>query len=85
MKALFPNPSGLLMPGMFARVKLSGEVIPNAVLVPQRSVQQLLGKSFVMVVGNENKSEARTVELGDQVGSYFVVNSGVGISDTVVV
>ena len=85
MKALFPNPSGLLMPGMFARVKLSGEVIPNAILVPQRSVQQLLGKSFVMVVGNENKSEARTVELGDQVGSYFVVTKGINTSDTVVV
>lgn len=85
MKALFPNPSGLLMPGMFARVKLSGEVIPNAILVPQRAVQQLLGKSFVMVVGKENKSEARTVELGEQVGSYFVVTSGIGTSDTVVV
>ncbi len=85
MKAIFPNPSGLLMPGMFARVKLSGEVIPNALLVPQRAVQQLLGKSFVMVVGNENKSEARTVELGDQVGSYFVVNKGINTSDTVVV
>ena len=85
MKALFPNPSGLLMPGMFARVKLSGEVIPKAILVPQRSVQQLLGKSFVMVVGNENKSEARTVELGDQVGSYFVVTSGINTSDTVIV
>ncbi|MBQ4404533.1 MAG: efflux RND transporter periplasmic adaptor subunit [Selenomonadaceae bacterium] len=85
MKAIFPNPSGLLMPGMFARVKLSGEIIPNAVLVPQRSVQQLLGKSFVMVVGKENKSEARTVELGEQVGSYFVVTSGVNQNDTVVV
>ena len=85
MKAIFPNPSGLLMPGMFARVKLTGEVIPNATLVPQRAVQQLLGKSFVMVVNNENKSEARTVELGDQVGSYFVVNSGISVNDTVVV
>ena len=85
MKAIFPNPSGLLMPGMFARVKLTGEIIPNAILVPQRSVQQLLGKSFVMVVGNENKSEARTVELGDQVGSYFVVKSGINVNDTVIV
>ena len=85
MKAIFPNPSGLLMPGMFARVKLTGEVIPNAILVPQRSVQQLLGKSFVMVVGNGDKSEARTVELGEQVGSYFVVNKGINTNDTVIV
>ena len=85
MKAIFPNPSGLLMPGMFCRVKLTGEVIPNAILVPQRSVQQLLGKSFVMVVGKDGKSEARTVELGDQVGSYFVVTKGISTSDTVIV
>ena len=85
MKAIFPNPGGLLMPGMFARIKLTGEVIPNAILVPQRSIQQLLGKSFVMVVGKDNKSEARTVELGEQVGSYFVVTKGINTSDTVIV
>ena len=85
MKAIFPNPGGLLMPGMFARVKLTGEIIPNAILVPQRAVQQLLGKSFVMVVGKDGKSEARTVELGDQVGSYFVVTKGINTNDTVIV
>lgn len=85
MKAIFPNPGGLLMPGMFARVKLTGEVIPNATLIPQRSVQQLLGKSFVMVVGADGKSEARTVELGEQVGSYFVVTNGITVNDTVIV
>ena len=63
VKALFPNPDGLLLPGMFARVKLTGETVPNAILVPQRAVQQLLGKSFVMVVGDGDKSEARTVTL----------------------
>ena len=85
MKAIFPNPGGLLMPGMFCRVKLTGEIIPNAILVPQRAVQQLLGKSFVMVVGKDGKSEARTVELGDQVGSYFVVTKGINTNDTVIV
>lgn len=85
MKAIFPNPSGALIPGMFARVRLTGETIPNAILVPQRAVQQLLGKSFVMVVGENNKSEARTVELGQQVGSYYVVTSGIKPQDNIVV
>ena len=85
IKALFPNPNGLLLPGMFARLKLSGEVIPNAILVPQRSLQQLLGKSFVMVVGKDGKSEARTVEVGDKIGSYFVIKSGITAQDTVIV
>ncbi|MBR1730106.1 MAG: efflux RND transporter periplasmic adaptor subunit [Selenomonadaceae bacterium] len=85
IKALFPNPSGLLLPGMFARVKLSGDTRPNSILVPQRAVQQLLGKSFVMVVGKDGKSETRTVELDDKVGSYYIIKSGITPQDTVIV
>lgn len=85
VKALFPNPNGLLLPGMFARVKLTGETIPNAILVPQRAVQQLLDKTFVMVVGADGKSESRSIELGQQIGSYYIVKSGLSASDTVVV
>lgn len=85
VKALFPNPNGLLLPGMFARVKLTGETIPNAILVPQRAVQQLLDKTFVMVVGADGKSEARKIELGQQVGSYYIVKSGLSAEDTVIV
>ncbi len=85
MKALFPNPSGLLLPGMFARVKLTGETVPHAILVPQRSIQQLLDKSFVMTVGPDGKSVAKTVTLGAKVGSYYIINSGLTANDTVVV
>lgn len=85
MKAVFPNQGGILMPGMFARVKMSGETVPNAILVPQRAVQQLLGKSFVMCVGEDGKSVAKTVELGQQVGSYYIITSGVTPQDTIVV
>ena len=85
VKALFDNPDGLLLPGMFARIRLSGEVVPNAILVPQRAVQQLLGKSFVMVVGEDGKSEARTVTLGDKVGSYYIIKDGLTAADVVVV
>lgn len=85
VKALFDNPNGLLLPGMFARVRLSGEIVPNAILVPQRAVQQLLGKSFVMVVDPDGKSEARTVTLGDKVGSYYIVKDGVTAADSVIV
>lgn len=85
VKALFDNPQGLLLPGMFARVRLTGEVVPNAILVPQRAVQQLLGKSFVMVVGPDGKSEARTVTLGDKVGSYYIIKDGVTAADSVIV
>ena len=85
VKALFDNPDGLLLPGMFARVSLIGDTIPNAILVPERAVQQLLGKSFVMLVGADNKAVARTVTLGDKIGSYYIVKDGLDTSDIVVV
>ena len=85
VKALFDNPDGLLLPGMFARVSLIGDTIPNAVLVPERAVQQLLGKSFVMLVGADNKAVARTITLGEKIGSYYVVKDGLDTSDIVVV
>lgn len=85
VKATLPNPKGMLLPGMFARVKLGGETVPNALLVPQRAVQQALEKTFVIVVGADGKSEIKAVELGDKVGSYYLVNSGITASDRVVV
>ena len=85
MKALFPNASGILLPGMFARVRLSGETVPGALLVPQRAVQQVLDKTFVLVVGDDGKSQARSVELGPKVGSYYIVTRGIVESDNVIV
>ena len=85
MKALFPNPSGILLPGMFARVRLSGETVPGALLVPQRAVQQVLDKTFVLVVGDDGKSQARSVELGLKVGSYYIITRGITESDNVIV
>ena len=85
MKALFPNPSGILLPGMFARVRLSGETVPGALLVPQRAIQQVLDKTFVLVVGDDGKSQARSVDLGPKVGSYYIVTRGIAESDNVIV
>lgn len=85
VKALFDNPNGVLLPGMFARVRLTGEVVPNAILVPQRAVQQLLDKSFVIVVGPDGKSQSKAVKLGDKIGSYYIIQDGLNAADTVVV
>jgi hypothetical protein len=85
VKALFPNPDHLLLPGMFARVRLTGQVIPNALLVPERAIQQILNKTFVLVVGADGKSVAKSVELGDKIGSYYVVKSGLSAEDNVIV
>lgn len=85
MKAIFNNEDGVLLPGMFARVTLEGQTMKNAILVPQRAVQQVLNKSFVIVVGPDNKSVSKVVTLGDQVGSYYIVTNGLTADDNVVV
>lgn len=85
VKALFANPSGILLPGMFARVRLESEVVPQALLVPERALQQILDKTFVITVGAENKSETRPVELGEKIGSYYIIKSGLQPGDVVVV
>ncbi|MDR3590910.1 MAG: efflux RND transporter periplasmic adaptor subunit [Negativicutes bacterium] len=85
LKAVFANPQKLLIPGMFARVVAQGEVRPGALLVPQRAVQQLLGKTFVTVVGAENKAESRPVKMGPRVGGLWVVEEGLTAADSIVV
>lgn len=85
IKAIFNNDDNVLLPGMFARVTLEEQPLKDAILVPQRAVQQVLDKSFVIVVGADNKSVSKMVTLGDQVGSYYVVKSGLTKDDNVVV
>lgn len=85
IKAIFNNDDNVLLPGMFARVTVVGQPLKDAILVPQRAVQQVLNKSFVIVVGADNKSVSKMVTLGDQVGSYYVVKSGLTKDDNVVV
>lgn len=85
VKAQFDNPDGILVPGMFARAKLTGDILKGAVLVPERAVQQLLGKSFVMIVGEDGKSKAQNVELGTKVGSYCIVDKGLTGKEQIIV
>ncbi|ORT99176.1 RND efflux system, membrane fusion protein CmeA [Anaerovibrio sp. JC8] len=85
IKALFSNPYGALLPGMFARVKFLDVTVKDAVLVPQRAVQQLLDESFVLVVGDDGKSVSKNVVLGEKVGSYYIVKKGLTKDDTVIV
>ena len=85
IKALMPNPQGILLPGMFTQVHFVGIVAANALLVPQRAVQQLLDETFVLVVGSDGKSVSKKVKLGEKVGSYYIVESGLSDSDVVIV
>ncbi|WP_028971996.1 efflux RND transporter periplasmic adaptor subunit [Sporomusa ovata] len=85
LQAIFPNDQNILVPGMFVRVRCEGEFRKNAMLIPQRAVQEMLGKSFVTVVGEGNKAESRAVKLGPHVGNLCVVQEGLQAGDCIVI
>jgi membrane fusion protein (multidrug efflux system) len=85
IRAEFPNPEHALIPGMFARVRATTGRAINAMVVPDRAVQEQLGKYFLTVVGAEDKAELRPVTLGPRFGNRQVIASGLEPGDRVVV
>lgn len=86
IKAVFANPDRMLVPGMFARVVAVAENRAGALLVPQRAVQEVLGKTFLTVVNAEGQAEMRPVKMGPRIGrNLWLVEEGVGEQDVVVV
>lgn len=85
LRAVFPNPQGMVKPGQFARVRAVMQQADNAVVIPQEAIQDLLGTRFVYVVRADNVVERRDVVPGNRVGSYWVIDQGLGFGDRVVV
>jgi len=80
----FPNPGNVLRPGQFAKVRAPIETRKGALLVPQRSVQELQGTYQVAVVGADNKVTIRTVKPGVRIGSLWLINEGLKPGENVV-
>jgi membrane fusion protein (multidrug efflux system) len=80
----FPNPQKTLRPGLYGKVKAESEVVKNALLVPQRAVQELQGTYTVVVITPENKVETRKVKPGQKVGSSWIIEDGLKSGDVVV-
>jgi RND family efflux transporter MFP subunit len=73
VRGVVPNDSQLLLPGVFVRVRVPGRLMPNSILVSERSIGTDLGGKYVMVVGDENMVEQRYIELGPREDDGFVV------------
>jgi membrane fusion protein (multidrug efflux system) len=80
----FPNPQGLLVPGMFTRVRGLVHVETNALVAPQMAILNLQGRCFVAVVGADDKVALRPVTVGTQMGEQCVVTGPVKAGDRVV-
>nr|MBI1230408.1 efflux RND transporter periplasmic adaptor subunit [Cytophagales bacterium] len=76
VQSIFPNPDGLIRPGQFAKVKSVIEVLDQALVVPQRCVVELQSFYNVFSVGADGLITQKRVEILDELGDLFVINSG---------
>ena len=85
LRARFPNPQNVLLPGMFVQALFTQAVDPNVFLVPQAAVQRDIGGgAFVFVVGAGNKAEQRKVIAERTFGTNWVVSGGLKPGDKVI-
>lgn len=84
VKVEFDNPSGLLKPGMVAEVQIEKETYQNVIAIPQHAVLDRINKKVVFVIENE-RSSARSVELGPFVKEEVIVKKGLAAEETIVV
>lgn len=86
LRAVFPNPKQVLLPGMFVRAVLEEGVSEQAILVPQRGVtRDPAGNAMVMAVGVEEKVEAKAIKVSRTVGDKWLVSDGLKAGDRVIV
>jgi membrane fusion protein (multidrug efflux system) len=85
IRASVDNPKGVLRPNQYVRTRLQGAIRPNAILVPQRAVQQGAKGHFVWVVNKDGKAELRPVVVGDWYGDNWFIAQGLAAGDQVVV
>jgi RND family efflux transporter MFP subunit len=82
---LFPNPGNILRPGGYGKVRAAVRIQKDALLIPQRAVNELQGGYQVAVLDAENKVNVRTVKAGDRVGSQWIITDGLKPGERVVV
>ena len=85
IRAEFPNKQKLLRPGMFARVRVDLGTRKDSIVIPERALVELQGKTFVWIVGQDGKASQRAVKVGEQAGSDFVILDGLKAGERVIV
>lgn len=86
LRAIFPNPKGVLLPGMFVRGRVEEKSIPDAILVPQRVVSRTpKGDPMVFVVGEGEKVEPRPIRASRTIQDSWLVEGGLRPGDRVIV
>lgn len=84
IRAVFPNGERLLLPGQFIRGRIAMGTSPNGILIPATAVQIGERSASVSVVGKDGTATARQVQLGGQVGSNWLVKSGLKAGERII-
>lgn len=84
LRATVDNPRGVLRPNQFLRARVLGAVRPNAILIPQRAVQQGAQGHFVWLINKEGKAEQRPIVVGDWYRDNWFVSEGLRVGDQLV-
>jgi membrane fusion protein (multidrug efflux system) len=86
LRALFPNPDKLLLPGLYVRAELQEGTDDRAIVVPQQAVSHNAhGDATVLVVGADGHAALRTIVTSRALGSTWIVTSGLADGDRVIV
>ncbi|HAT30191.1 MAG TPA: efflux transporter periplasmic adaptor subunit [Janthinobacterium sp.] len=86
LRALFPNPKGDLLPGMYVRAVLENGIDENAIVVPQQGVtRNQKGEATALVLNSEGKVEQRVLSTGATLGDKWLVTAGLVAGDRVIV
>src|ERR1700733_12263805 len=82
---LFPNPGNILRPGQYGKVRVAVETLRGALLVPLQAVSELQGSYEVAALDGNDAVSIKTIHVGDQVGSWWVVSDGLNPGERVIV
>jgi membrane fusion protein (multidrug efflux system) len=86
LRARFPNPDGLLLPGMFVNVSAPQGVVQNGILAPQQGISRdAKGNGTALVVDASGKVEQRKVTTGQAIGDKWLITSGLKAGDRLIV
>lgn len=85
MRAVFPNPDAVLLPGLYVTLQIKGVAGASQVLVPQVAIQETIEGKFVLVVDEQNKVGQRFIKTGARVGAMLATLSGLEVGELVIV
>jgi len=85
VQASFPNPDGLLRPGMYSKVSVQTDLAKDAIIIPQRCIMELQGQYTVFIVTDSNKVVSRPITLDYKSGDLAAISEGLKPGDRIVI